>query len=126
RSPERAPPAAPWRGFKNLIGDKGDALRNLFLAQRKQRGLGQVQPVQLFAADLAAGQMAFHLPPLRVGQCVQEVVFQIEWRTIHHTPRAFAGANSALSSSSAAYRRDLMVETGQARISAISSNLKPW
>ena len=38
------------RRFENLVGDEGDALRNLFFPQRKQGGLGETQPVQLFAA----------------------------------------------------------------------------
>jgi len=70
--------------------------------------------------------MRFHLALLSVSQLLEEVIFQIVRRATHDIPRADIGARSAFRRSSAVYSRDFTVETGHSRISAISSNLKPW
>src|SRR5579872_4626694 len=125
-TPERGPPAPPRRRLENFIRNERDALRDLFVPHREQRGFSDAQPVEFFPARLACFDVGFHQALLRVSQLLQEVIPQIEWRTTHDKPLALTGASSSFSSSSAVYRRDLIVDTGQARISAISSNLKPW
>ena len=62
----------------------------------------QLQALQLFAAGGAGLDVGFHLDAAAgIGQLLEEVIPQIEWRATHDTPRAFMGASSALSSSSA-------------------------
>src|SRR5579883_513285 len=127
--PKRSQRAAPRRGLEDRIGNEADPLRNLLIPEREESMFRLTQPVQLFAAGRANSDMRFHLEPLRVSQLPVKIIFEIEWRATrgtHDKPRAFTGASSAFNSSSAVYRRDLTVDTGQPRISAISSNLKPW
>ena len=42
RIPERLRRPPPWRGLEYFIGYEGDTLRDLFLHQRAQRGMGYV------------------------------------------------------------------------------------
>src|SRR5215471_15730905 len=124
-TPACGEPALYGRRLENLIADEGDALRDLLLTQGKEGRPGQVQALHFHAAAIARFHMGFHLEPLRGRQLLEEVIPKVEWRTTHDIPRALTGASSVLRSSSAVYRRDLTVDTGQERISAISSNLNP-
>src|SRR5215468_7079191 len=125
RTPECSEPALQGRGLEDLVADECDTLRDLLLTQGKEGRPGQVQALHFHAAAVACSYMGFHLEPLRGRQLLEEVIPKVEWRTTHDIPRALTGASSVLRSSSAVYKRDLTVDTGQDRISAISSNLNP-
>ena len=53
------------------------SVRRLFLDERAQRGIGQLQTVQLFAATLARTHVIFHRVFLSPGHFAEKITFQI-------------------------------------------------
>src|SRR5215469_10989066 len=129
-SPDRLPPAR----LENFVGDERDSLRNLFLRKRGQSCLRQAKALQFLAASRAGARVAFYQRPLASIQLAEKISFQVHFCAIHpatpsapgRDPPTPSGASVSFRRSSAVYKRDFTVKTGQARISAISSNLKPW
>jgi len=72
-----APPPAQCGWFKNLVGHETDALRDFFVAQRKQRGLGHTQALEFVPAFRAPPHVDFHVAAPVLRKFPQKVVAQI-------------------------------------------------
>ena len=97
-----------------------------FLAQSTERGLHQLQLRQFRAAVPAVPDVELGLAACGGRYFTERISLNIDCLATHIIYLTPTGVSAVFNKSSAVYKRDFTVDTGISKISAISSNLKPW